>query len=369
MALEGGPWIAVLCSAVGGALVWMGWRSPRQAVRLGGLFFIAAAAAWMVARESYPDLWGAGMAPLWLRGAGYLAATGAALAAAAVWRQRGGEGVAFWGLLLGAGGLIAWWVSFEAALAFDARHNGMRAGNETMTLVGVWGLYGLALALAARRFSRIYVRLASRAMLGAGLTLLVLGAFLANGRWALHGYRLFGYVGIMASAWAAEALFARDGDDGDVQGLVSMAAAVSAVLAAAFEMRLWLDRNLFTFAVDANRSAGSVAYEISVRAYAAVAVWGVGALVLLMAGLWLRAPRARLLAAGLSALALGLLVQAAFRPGAPLWLQGTAALAAAGGAVWSARAARGVAGADRYLRWLPWAAGGAILAWVVGMVA
>ncbi|HWI52275.1 MAG TPA: hypothetical protein VNT01_09080, partial [Symbiobacteriaceae bacterium] len=268
-----GPWLAVVLAVLAVVLV----RTPWRAARVAGLAALGAAALRMAVWESYPDLLGGTMAPLWLRTAGYLAVVGACLAMAAAYWRRSGDGRAFRGLLLGAVSMAFWWITFEATYALDARHHGRVAGNEGLLVVGVWALYGLVLALADRWFTHFYVRQSARFMLALGLVWLVLGAFLANARWADPGYRWFGYLAVLLSTWAAEGLLQRHGEDHQMQGLAGLAAAVAGLFVAAFELRLWLDNHLFFFELEVRRTAESFAYEASVRTYALLAVWGLWA--------------------------------------------------------------------------------------------
>jgi len=262
-----------------------------------------------------------------------------------------------------------WWISFEAAYAIDARHHGRLAGDEGLLLIGAWALYGLVLGLVDRWFSHLYIRQAARLMFALGLIWLVLGLFLANARWADREFRWFGYLAVLLSPWATEVFFQRHGDDHQVQGLVSLAAAVAGAAAAAFELRLWLDDHVFLFDLELRRTAESFAYEASVRAYTALAVWGLWALGVAVAGVWLRSGRTRLLAAGMFGCALGYGVLAVFRPGAPLLPQAAGMAAACGGAVvasWLGHRAVGERLPEEALafRWLPWGAAGVVALWV-----
>ncbi|HWI62832.1 MAG TPA: hypothetical protein VNT75_13380 [Symbiobacteriaceae bacterium] len=339
-------------------------------VRVAGVALLAAAALGLMVWGSYPDLVGVAMAPLWLRVLEYGAVTAAGLAFARWLFRKDGATRLFWGVLLGVFLLMAWWITFEATYALDARHVGRLAGDEGLLVAGVWGAYGLALALGGRRFSHLYVRQAARLAIGAGLAFLVVGAIMSNARWADPGYRVFAYAATVGSAWLAEALFSRYGDDGDVQGLVSLTGALAGAVVVAFETRLWLDRHLFTFDVGMLQSAAHVAREVSTRAYATAAGWGVWALGTGLAGVWLRSGRTRLLAAGMFAVALGYSLWTAQVPGAPLGLAVAAVGISAGGAVllsWLARRVPGKRDEREILlfRWLPWGVGAAALVWLV----
>jgi hypothetical protein len=338
-------------------------------VRWAGLAALAAVGLWLTLWISYPDLFGGSLLPPWLRAAAFLAVIAGCLVAAVGERRRGGR--LAWYLAGGAHAVAVWWVTFEATLAIDARHHGRLAGNEGLLVAGVWSLYGLGLALAERRFSHMYVRHAARLMLGAGVVMLVGGAILSNARWADLGYRVFAYVAVLASAFVAEALFERYRDEPEVRGLVALVAAVGGVMALAFETRLWLDRNLFTFPTAMARSAAHYAWEASVRGYAAAVNWGLYAVGVAAAGRALRAPRARLTAAALAVVGLGYLLRGAVQYGpaagmVPPVLALIGAVAAAGGAgmvAWLGRRAPG----ERHPyeapvgRWLPWVAGAALV--------
>ncbi|HYG58122.1 MAG TPA: hypothetical protein VD902_08690, partial [Symbiobacteriaceae bacterium] len=94
-----------------------------------------------------------------------------------------------WSLWLAvAGNVLAFlWMTLEITLAFDGAHNGRVAGNEGLTVAAGWALYGLALALWERRRPHLYLRYGARAAVGAGVMFMVLGALMANARWALPG--------------------------------------------------------------------------------------------------------------------------------------------------------------------------------------
>lgn len=338
-----------------------------------GLAVLGAAGLWLVVWISYPDLFGGGLLPPWLRAAGFLAVIAGCLAAAAGEHRRGGR--LAWHLAGGAHGVAVWWLTFEATLAIDARHHGRLAGDEGLLVAGVWSLYGLGLALAERRFSHVYVRHAARLMLGAGVVMLVGGAILSNARWADVEYRVFAYVAVLASAWIAEGLFERYGDEPEVRGLAALVAAVGGVMSLAFETRLWLDRNLFTFETGMARSAAHYAWETSVRGYAAAVCWGLYAVAQAAVGRVLRAPRARLAAAAMALVGLGYLVlggvhfgRAAGLVPVPLALAAAAAAVGGGGVVaWLVRR-RAPGGRHPYEalagRLLPWAAAAVAVVWV-----
>lgn len=155
-----------------------------------------------------------------------------------------------------------------------------------------------------------------------------------------------------------------------MQGLAGLAATVAGLFVAAFELRLWLDNHLFFFELEVRRTAESFAYEASVRTYALLAVWGLWAFGVAVAGVWLRSSRTRLLAAGLYGCALAYGVVAAFRPGGPLWLEAAGMAAAAGGAAvaaWLARRAPGerLPQEGVAFRWLPLAAAALFVLWVI----
>lgn len=336
-------------------------------VRWAGRAALAVAGLWCVVWISYPDLFGGALLSPWLRAAGFLAMIAGCLVAAVGEHRRGGR--LAWHLVGGAHAVAVWWLTFEATLAIDARHHGRLAGNEGLLVAGVWGLYGLALALAERRFSHVYIRHAARMMLGAGVVMLVGGAILSNARWADVGYRVFAYVAVLTSAWVGEALFERYDDEPEVRGLVALVAAVGGVIALAFEARLWMDWNLFTFETGMARSAAHYAWEASVRGYAAAIIWGLYAVGVAAAGWALRAPRARLIAAALALAGLAYLVSGAFHAGraagmVPLVLAFTACLAAVGGAGLVVRLGHRAPGERHPMealagRWLPWAAAAA----------
>ncbi|HYF91756.1 MAG TPA: hypothetical protein VD969_05890 [Symbiobacteriaceae bacterium] len=359
-----GSWLAVILAVAGVALVWFG-RGGRSVAVYAGLTLLGAAAARMVVWESYPDVLGGAMAPLWLRAVGYSAVIGGFVGAGSTART----GRVRWALCLCAWLVGLWWITFEATHAIEAgRGQGHLAGNEAMLVAGGWGLYGLLLAALERRFRHENLRHMARLTLGAALICLTLWALPSTARWAYGQFRAFGYTAVLGAAWVAEALWRRHGEDREVEGIVAMAAGGATGMVAAFESRLWLDVHLFMFEQGAVRSAESLAGEASVRAYATAGAWGLCAVAVAAVGFLLLSPRTRLVAAGMFGVALAYTASAALAPGAPLALQLAALAVVTGGALrlsWLARRASGCRHPweDRAYRWLPWAAAGVAALW------
>lgn len=327
----GGWWFApgltlgAAAAAVIGAIYGAAW------LRWAGLLTLLPATGLLLVRESYPHLLGATPSPMaWRAAAFLLAALALGAAARAMFRVRGGEETAWW--LTGAAGLVAfWYITLEVTLAYDTAHNGMIAGHESLAVTAAWGLFGLTLALLDRRWPHQYLRYASRAVMGAGLTFLLVGALLANARWADPEYRFFAYAALFGSIWAAEYLFERRPEDWEIQGILSQVAALGGFFVIAFEIVRWLEP-AFTHPVGVLLSLAEFEWQRSMLGFWRIASWSLYGLGLVGAGASLRSPRTRLL--GLGGLGLSLvygLFLAATNPAAITWVRWLAFAAAVGG--------------------------------------
>lgn len=313
---------AAVAVAAGSANAWLRWA---------GLLAFLPATGRLLAWETYPHLFGTGLSPALWRAAAFLTvalALGAAAYASS--RQRDGQETGWW--LAGALGLVGfWYLTLQITLAYDATHNGMIAGHESLAIAGSWSLFGLALALLDRRWPHQYLRYGSRAVMGAALTFLLLGALLANARWADPSYRAFGYLGVFGSIWLAEYLFERYKEDWEVHGVLSLVAAFGGFFVCSFEVVRWLEP-AFTHPVGVLLSLEQFEWQRSMLGFWRVASWSLYGLAVVGAGVWLQSPRTRLL--GLGGLGLSLaygLFLVGTNPSALTWVRWLAYAAAVGG--------------------------------------
>lgn len=181
-------------------------------------------------------------------------------------------------------------------LAMDGAHNGRIAGNEAMAVSALWGFGGLALTLAERRYPGPCLRSGARAVLTAAVLYLVMGALLGNARWAVPAMRLLGYVGVLGSVWAAEAVLIRCDPHSDVNGLLSLTAAGAGFFASAFEVVRWL-APVFRLPLGQPVTPEILAWQESTRVFGTGAVWAVYAFCVLACGVKLRSPSTRQLSA------------------------------------------------------------------------
>lgn len=195
-------------------------------------------------------------------------------------------------------------VTALVALGMEGAHDGRIAGNESMAIAAVWGVGGLGLAAAERRFPGLAMRHGARTLLAAGLTYLVVGALLGNARWAVPAMRALGYLGAIGATFAAELILVRREPDSDVNGLLSLTAAGVGYIACAFEVVRWL-APVFTLPLGQTLTAELYAWQESTRVFTTVAVWAVYGLVTMEAARRLRSPQGRVLAAALLCIALG----------------------------------------------------------------
>lgn len=367
--VPGGTWAVPVWAAAAAAVVWAGCAAGQAWVRWAGTLLFLTPVIRLLFWETYPNLFGGqSMAPMPLRAMAFLITVAALGVAAYVQARFKGDRRQFWGLV-GAASLVAfWYLTLEVTAAFDAAHNGRVAGHESLAIAGAWGLFGLGMALANRVWPHSYVRLGARAVLGAALTFLLMGSLLGNARWAFVPYRFFGYAAVLGGAWLAEYLFERDPDEDDVQGILSLVAALGGFAVCSFEVVRWLEP-AFTHPPDALLSLKEFAWQRSMLGFWRVASWSGFAVCLMTAGVWLRSARARqmaLAALGLS-LAYGLWLTAT-NPAAIAWVRWVAFTAAVGGSLLAARLGRRVSGMQRVeavaVKVLPWAAGAIAVAWV-----
>jgi hypothetical protein len=289
-------------------------------------------------------------------------------ALAAVWacrRAQKGEN-ARWALVGWTHLLAVWYLTLEVTAYYDAAHNGRVSGHEGLAVAGLWGLYGLALAVANRRWPHRNLRHGARLMLAAAQVYLLLGALLANARWALPGYRLFAYAAVLGATWVAEYLM---DEDGDVTGILSLMAAFGSFGVGSFEVARWLEP-AFTRPVGTTVTLQIIAWQNATTTFWQVAVWSLLALAITVAGARLRSSRTRLL--GVAGFYWALLYTATFgvtNLAAAGWVQTIAFVAAVPGAVLGWQVCRRAPG--ERLRWeqlaapyLPWAAGAVAAAWI-----
>jgi hypothetical protein len=296
-----------------------------------GVALLGAASLRLVVWESYPDLFGNAMAPVWLRAVAFAVTIGGWYAAA---RGFGRDQRPHWLLLAAAHLLTVWWIMFAITAAFVNNH-AIPSAHEGLLVAAAWSLYGFGLALAERRRPHAYLRMAALALVSAGLIFLMAGALMSNLRWGLPGYRLFAYAAVLGSAWAVEGLFARSDDQLGLHGLVSLTAMVSGFIIAGFEVARWLEP-VFTFAPDAFRSQASWDWEAAIRASWNMIAWGAYSLACMAGAVVARSPRGRALAGLLAGATLVAGIYGAFQVAAPLSLRLPAVAAAAGGAALSA---------------------------------
>jgi hypothetical protein len=333
-----GPLLAAGGAVLGSALVWAGVRRANRPGRWVGLALLALAAGRLVIWESYPDLLGGTLAAGPVRAIGYMVAIAAAFGAVWVYGNRpaGTRSRTFWALVTGANLLTLWYICFEITAAFDGAHHVRANGHEALMLAAVWGLYGLALAAANRVWPSRPLRYASRALEGAALVLLLLGALMANARWAAPLYRYTSYAAVLGSAWLSELLFERHPEDREVHGLLSLAAAMGGVWVIAFEVGRLLEPYFF-LPMEQLLSFEQLAWQKAMTTFWTAAGWGAYGLAVMAAGVWLHSWRARYVAAGVFVVAAGyLLVSGAPNPAAPLWLRLASYALVGGGAVGAA---------------------------------
>jgi hypothetical protein len=327
--------------------------------------FGGAVGLWLVIAAAYPGLWSYRVSGAPWR----LAGIGLALAAlgAGAWLYRRGR--PYWTLVGMAHLLTFWYLTFEVTAAFDAAHNGEAAGHESLAVAGTWGLYGLGLALAGRRWPYRHLRHGARLVLAAALVFLTLGGLLANARWAQPPYRAFAFAAVLGGTWAAEWLLGERPEDDDVPGLLSLMAAFGGFFVAAFEVARWLEP-VFTRPTGTPITAELLAWERALKAFWNATAWSLYALAVMGAGSRLRSARTRLLAmAGFYWALLYVAVFGLTNLAAPAWLRGLAFVAAVPGALAARclqrRAKDQPAGWERLAApFLPWAAIAVAVAWV-----
>lgn len=282
-----------------------------------------------------------------------------------------GRGRAFRVLIAVANLLAIGALTLGVTAYYDGAHNGRVSGHEELAVAGVWGLYGMGLALAGRRFTHPSLRNWARAVLGLALTYLTVGALPANARWALPGYRLGSYAAVLGGAWVAEWLFEPfAAEDRDVHGILSLVAALGGAFVLNFEVLRWLEP-AFTLPAGVLLTPDLVAWQRSTIACLTAATWGAYSAGVGVAGVRFRSWRARLFAGGLAGVTLVYLVVAgAANPAAAAWVRLLGYGAAAGGALLVAGAGRRAPGDCHRLepilwRTLPWFTAVVVVIWTV----
>lgn len=200
------------------------------------------------------------------------------------------------------------WVTVQISGWLHAPGNGRVAGNREMLLAGVWAAYGLLLFLWGDRFSSRPARLGARFLLAAALSYLMLGALMANGRWALPLFRASAYLLVLAGIWLVEWLGRHHAEEAELQGLLGHAALLCGAWTVGFEALRWTEP-LLTLPDGHWPTAQWLRWGDGVRAYAMGGGLGLYALATMAAGVRISSARTRVLAAALFALALGALLQ------------------------------------------------------------
>jgi hypothetical protein len=370
-----GPLLAAVWGVAGVALAWIGERQMSRAgraslvIRSVGLVLLALAAGWLLVRESYPTAFGGEMAGEFVRAVGYAVTIGAFCAAAYLHGGTPGRSRTLWSLVGGANLLLLWYISFEITLHIDSSRARL-SGQEGLVVAAAWALYGLALAVADRVRPHRNLRYASRALVGAGLILLVLGALLANARWAWPVYRYSSYTAVLGSAWLSEYLFERTRGEDDIHGLLSLAAAMGGIWVIAFEVVRLLEP-AFVLPMDQLITFEQMAWQKSMLAFWTSLGWGLYGLLMAAAGVWLRSRQTRYMALATLGLAAGyLLVSGAPNPAAPLGLRLAAYAVAAGGLAGAAQLGKKAPGERHAREGLVWKLAGwsvpvLVMLWIV----
>ena len=328
--LLGGTWAVPVWAAGSAACTWLGARSGQKATQWAGLLLLVPVFARLLLWETWPGLFGGVMASPYVLVLLFLAGAGATWAAARKVER-------FAVPLLAATNLLAFWgLTLGVTRAFDGAHNGRVAGHEGLAVAGVWALYGLAMALVERRRPQRLLRLGARGVLGAAASFLVLGALMANARWAFVPYRVFAYTAVLGSAWLSEYLFRHHPEDGDVHGLLSLTVTGLGVWIGSFEVVRWLEP-AFTLPEGNIPTRAMLLWQRSMLTHGTAAVWALYGTAVMAAGVWVRSAQTRLLGLGIVGLAAGYLAVAGLpNPAATLWVRMVAYLAALGGGVLSA---------------------------------
>ena len=221
-------------------------------------------------------------------------------------------------LALAVAGVIA--LIILAIWAFpSAAHDGRVAGNLAMAVSAVVGLGGLALAWQGRRPGWTTVRAGATVALILATAYLALGSLQGNAKWALPAWRAIGYAGTLGAALAAEWLLRRY-DDG-LEGLAGRAAVMAGFAVVAFEVSLALGPT-FDLPGGGAWSLELYRWQESTRAFWLAGCWSIYSLAVMAAGVWLRAPATRMLAAGLFGFTLAYtLLFGLFNLAAGVWLR------------------------------------------------
>ncbi|HEY3365478.1 MAG TPA: hypothetical protein VGK74_10535 [Symbiobacteriaceae bacterium] len=338
-----GAWLTVSLAVEGAGLTWAGflvgergWRDAGAAVRWTGLASFAVTACRLMLWETLPGLFHRNSSEMLPFGVTFLVPVAAFYLSALAYRWFGGDAeTPAW--LVGAANLFTlWYITLELTLVIGDKQAGISAGNRAMLISAAWGLYGMCMALAERRFPQAALRDAVRLVLVAALGYLIMGAMQGNGIWALSAVRYVSYAAVLGSVWVSEYLFRRYHEDQAHNGLVSLLAALAVAFIGSFEVDRRLER-VFTLPAGQWPDARTFAWQESTSAFWLMTVWGAYAPVLMAAGVRLRSRSVRLAATAISALALLVFL---FGGGWHLATAGTLRLlafaCAAGGAGWVA---------------------------------
>lgn len=309
-----GSWITIAWALEGAALVWLGFLAAVPQARWGGLAVLALAAVRLGLWDTFPASFGLPLPGPAARALTFLISVAAfyvAAAAYAPYARYKGRRDALGALVVAANVFTLWYLTLEVCLhyrqAWYSAAAGLAAGGGAvalapvaglvaLTLSAVWGFYGLGVSLADLRFRQTAVRAGARVVLALAVVFLLAGWAAVAKAEAGPATRALAVTGVLGSVWIAELIIRRRGLDAGVNGALSLAATAAAFGVVAMETARFLAPFLAP-ALGRPLTWEFTRWQASVRMFALCAAWGTYALLVAVAGAWLRSASAKVAAA------------------------------------------------------------------------